>query len=335
MSANIPKPIKLFSFCAQKKDGKNEYDFDEKMFPVFHTRPVIFENPLNLVSGINKSHQEYNSLYKLNHWDILTHINNSVGLSLGHITDHSNVVCHREFLKDLILRSFGIEIEYTSVAFLYNDIVFIEKVDKSTKSTIKEDLITRYMNKKFNCFFTSLTDNDIYKANLTFDFYRDFYVTQTREFKASDSTIKVMYTGEVDAINSLTKSKHNNFLRMKLSPDNLMSIMNGSALYKTWAEAFIAGNDLVFAGVVKNNKLVGSKFIEVSKLEPHLPLPAPKIMEFVGKSLKTIINACKKLPGKCIIIPEGSSTIKVGDKETVKSMEFPRPTTRFFQAFPA
>uniref|UniRef100_A0A0K0G2X4 Decapping nuclease n=1 Tax=Strongyloides venezuelensis TaxID=75913 RepID=A0A0K0G2X4_STRVS len=334
MSGEIPKPIKLFSFCAQKKDGKNEYTFDEKIFPVFHTRPVILEKPLDLVSGNKKSHQEYNSLYKLNHWELLTHINNSVGMSLNHITDHSNVVCHREFLKDLILLSLGINIVYTSVAVVYNDILFIEKVDNSTKSTIKDDLMIRYMNKKFNGFFTSLTDNDIHKANPTFDFYRDFYVTQTREFKVLDSKIKVMYTGEVDAVNPLNKSKHNNFLGMKLSPDHLMSILNGSALYKTWAEAFIAGNNLVYAGVVKNNKLVGSKFIEISKLEPYLPLPVSKIMEFVGKSLVKITDACNKHPGKCIIIPGNSSSLQIGDQETVKSMKFPRPTQRFFQAFP-
>ncbi|CEF66759.1 Hypothetical protein SRAE_2000142500 [Strongyloides ratti] len=330
MSSKISRPAKLFSFYNEKEEnGENIFIFDEKLFPIFHTRPNLYGSSVNLTEGIEEYTKKQKFIHTPCNWDILTYINKTVGFSLQHITDHSDVVCYREFLRDLMLVRFGGTLKYDYVAIMYSGIVFIEKVQNISENIEIKDIERDYMERKFKIYCTNKVD----KNSSTMSSSKGYYVTQTREFQRSNSKIKVMFTGEVDAINSISDSKDNNFMEIRVSTNNLMHILNGRELCNTWSKAYIAGNELIAVGITKNNLLKNIKLISLSDLESKLPSQISEIMEFVGKSLESIINACKKYPMKYIIIPQSCSSLRVASDEDIKTMNFSRPSSNFFQAF--
>uniref|UniRef100_A0A0K0DX53 Decapping nuclease n=1 Tax=Strongyloides stercoralis TaxID=6248 RepID=A0A0K0DX53_STRER len=335
MSYSYSQPVKLFSFNVEKQeDGTNKYNFNENSFPIFYKHSGVITPPLNLVSGVDKYFDKPYSFNNLCLWDLMAYIHNAVGFSLHHITDHSDIVCYRGFLKELALLPLGESLNHTFIAFMYNGIVFIERIEKSTSLINNKTIEKEYMKKKLSKFCTTKSGIENSNHNSTANLDDNYYVTKTRVFQSENLKIKVMFTGGFDAINPYRLSEENNSMEIKVCPGHIAHLFKGSALYKTWAQSFIAGNEVLAAGIRKNTLVNNIKLLNVSDLESKLPFLPSKIMEFVGRSLESIVNACRKYPNKYIIIPQDKFSLSIIDEETTETINYSRPTSTFLQAFP-
>uniref|UniRef100_A0AAF5D8W5 Uncharacterized protein n=1 Tax=Strongyloides stercoralis TaxID=6248 RepID=A0AAF5D8W5_STRER len=325
-----PKCSNGLSFSNQSTSHLTEIDSSVDIFQ----RLNYLYSSVNLSKGIENYIKKQNFLFVPCHWDILTFIKKNVGLSLQHITDHSDVVCYFEFLKDLMLIPFGETFKYTSVAMMYNEIVFIEKVKDTTEPINIKKVKNDFMEKRFKDFCTNKCDENNYEKRSNISFRKQQYITQTREFQGSKSKIKVMFTGEANLIDPTSNSKDNNFMDIRVATEHLLHILSGNEIYNTWSKAYINGNNWIAVGVTKKDLLKHIKFINVSNLESNFPFTVSEIMDFVGQSFESIINACKKYPTKYITIQQCSNSLRVVSEETIKEINFPRPTSDFIQAFP-
>uniref|UniRef100_A0A0N5CEW0 Decapping nuclease n=1 Tax=Strongyloides papillosus TaxID=174720 RepID=A0A0N5CEW0_STREA len=332
MTSKYSQPVKLFSFYNEKQeDGQNSYIFGDKSIPVFHRSPGVLTSPLDIVAGVDKYFVEPYSPTIPCQWDLLAYIHNTVGLSLQHILDHSQVVCYRGFLKNLALIPLKEHFSHSYIVFMYNGIVFIERIETSENSLSKKEIEKQYMKKKLSKFCTEQSVDKYSNVDLN----ENYFVTKTRVFQTAKSTIKVMFTEGADAKNPHSKSEENDSMEIKICPGHITHIFKGLALYKTWAQSFISGNEVIAVGIRKDTVVKEIKLVHVSDLESKLPLPASKIMDFVGGCLEGIIDGCKKYPGKCFIIPKDEFALRIADEETVRRIKFSNPTNSFLEAFPA
>uniref|UniRef100_A0A0N5C2B7 Decapping nuclease n=1 Tax=Strongyloides papillosus TaxID=174720 RepID=A0A0N5C2B7_STREA len=339
MSSEYPEPVKLYSFYNKKQDnGENLFKFDESIFPVYmsgSSKPATL--PLNLAVGVEEKLKKPYSPKNLRHWDLMTHINDTIDMSLQQITDYSDVVCYHKFLRDLAIIPLGGRLWHNHVAFLYDGVVFIEEVTTSSDPVSSKDIEEKYVKEKFKKVCTMSNYKRPQEMGSLVDFSEGFYVTKTRVFKTGDSSLKVMFTGEVDAIYGSSQSDQNEFIDIKLYNGHRDHLFRGMIPYDIWAENYIIGNDYIAAGITKkgaNSVLKKIETFHLSDFESKLPIPIPKIMEYVGKCLENIINACKKYPSSYIMIPNDDFSLRIVDEERMKLLHFSRPTPEFIKAFP-
>uniref|UniRef100_A0A0K0FC41 Decapping nuclease n=1 Tax=Strongyloides venezuelensis TaxID=75913 RepID=A0A0K0FC41_STRVS len=338
MSFEYPKPVKLYSFYHKKQEnGESLFTFDEGIFPVYMSgsrKPTL---PFNLAIGVEEKLKKSYSPRNLRHWDVITYINDTIDISLQQITDYSDVVCYHKFLRDLALIPLGGRLWRSRVAFMYNGVVFIEEVTTSSNPVSSKEIEEKYVNEKLKKVCTISKNKKSQETSSLVDFNEGFYVTKTRVFETGSTKIKVMFTGEVDAIYGSDQSDQNEFIDIKLYDGHRLHLFRGMIPYAIWAENYMMGNDYIAAGITKKKTNYVLKKIEtfhLSEFESTLPIPIPKIMEYVGKCLENVINACKKYPTSYILIPNDDFSLRVVDEEEMKMLCFSRPTPEFVKAFP-
>uniref|UniRef100_A0A0K0E7Q0 Decapping nuclease n=1 Tax=Strongyloides stercoralis TaxID=6248 RepID=A0A0K0E7Q0_STRER len=337
MSVKYSEPVKLFSFRNQRReDGKDEYIFGEKLFPVYNSYIGNLNLSYNLKSKVEIHLKKPYTSKIVSHWDVMAYIQDTVDMSLKQITDNADVVCYRSFLTDLALLPLGGTLSNTFVAFLHNGIVFIEKVQTPIYPITVKDIEKEYMKKNFARICTLVNSKESVDMKSSVNLDEKYYTTKTRVFKMSNSTIKVMFTGEVYAITRNYSSEESNFMDVKVCTGNLAHLYNGMCLYHTWAKNYIDGNKWIIVGITgtRKHQLRKIQLVTLSDLESKLPLPVPRIMEYVGKSLENIVNTCRRFPKKYVIIPHDKFSLRVADKETVESMYYSKPTSSFVESFP-
>uniref|UniRef100_A0A0K0F687 Decapping nuclease n=1 Tax=Strongyloides venezuelensis TaxID=75913 RepID=A0A0K0F687_STRVS len=328
------QPVKLFAFfCKKDKSGDNFYLFGDKFFPRFDNRSEIINPPLNIKTRFEKYLKKPHLSVNTCQWDVMVCMKQKIGTSLEQLTDYSDIVCYRGFLKELALIPLGENSKNTYVAFMLNGIIFIERINNSTCPMSKKDIEKEYMKKKLSKICTIPHDKKYPDVNSSIIFEEGYYVAKTRIFKTTNSTIKVMFTGDVDAIDPNSTSRGNNFMKIKVCPGHIMHLFKDIALHKTWAQSFIAGNEVIGAGIRRKSLVREVKYFNISELESKLPVTPSNIMEFLGKCLENIICACKKYPNKYIIIPEDKVSLRVEEEETVRNINFSRPTQAFLKIF--
>lgn len=335
MSFNYFQSEKLFSFHLIKgKDGKITYNFGEKFFPQFDNRSSIINPPLDLMVGVEEYLQKSYSPISLCHWDLIVNIHKKIGMSLQQITNRADVVCYRGFLEELIITSLGERSEHKFISFMYDGIIFIERLKNSTSPISSKDIEKAYMKRRLNKFCTIPYNKKNPDTYSPVNFEEGYYVTKCGTFQVGEYAIKVTFTGDFDAIDPNNKCIGNNFMKIKVCPGHIFHLLNGVALYKTWAQSYISGNRVIGAGIRRKTLVKEVKYVHLPELETKIPISKSKIINFVGKCLMRIVSTCKKNPEKYVIIPEDKISLRIVGEDFMKGMNFSRPTKEFLSVFP-